>query len=108
MKQLISKSIFYIMRICIFRLIRIVIFQMDGNYTKGQRLFLETLDGTVEGSFYSIDPGHNKLTLNKLMLHPSGRQVDGMNHYYRNEIINSEYIMVFTVLLCHRVLYVIN
>ncbi|KAJ9594934.1 hypothetical protein L9F63_013750 [Diploptera punctata] len=60
---------------------------MDENYTKDQRLFLETLDGSVEGTFHSIDPGHNKITLKKLVIHPSGRRLDGMYHYYRNEVL---------------------
>lgn len=61
---------------------------MDENYNKDQRLFLETLDGSVEGTFHSMDPAHNKLTLRKVVLHPSGRQMDGMYHYYRNEVLN--------------------
>ncbi|KDR13862.1 piRNA biogenesis protein EXD1 [Zootermopsis nevadensis] len=61
---------------------------MDEDYSKGQRLFIETVTGTVEGVFHSKDPGHNKLTLNKVILHPSGRKIQGLYHYYRNEIIS--------------------
>ncbi|XP_069678987.1 piRNA biogenesis protein EXD1 [Periplaneta americana] len=60
---------------------------MDEDYCKGQRLFLETLDGTVEGVFHSMDPGHNKMTLKQVILHPSGEKIDGLYHYYRNEVL---------------------
>jgi hypothetical protein len=63
---------------------------MDEDYNKGQRLFIETASGTVEGVFHSMDPGHNKLTLNKVVLHPSGREVQGLYHYYRNEVISGK------------------
>lgn len=63
---------------------------MDEDYSKGQRLFIETVTGTVEGVFHSKDPGHNKLTLNKVILHPSGRKIQGLYHYYRNEIISGK------------------
>jgi len=43
---------------------------MDAEYTKGQRLFVVTQDGTLEGVFCSLDPGHNRLTLTKVVLHP--------------------------------------
>lgn len=59
---------------------------MDEDYSKGQRLFVETIDGTVEGVFHSMDPGHNKMTLKQVVLHPSGKKVDGFYHYYRNEV----------------------
>lgn len=61
---------------------------MDQDYTKGQRLFVETAVGTVEGVFHSMDPGRNKLTLNKVVLHPSGKKIEGLYHYYRNEVIS--------------------
>jgi hypothetical protein len=63
---------------------------MDQDYTKGQRLFVETGVGMVEGVFHSMDPGHNRLTLNKVILHPSGKKIDGLYHYYRNEVISGK------------------
>lgn len=65
---------------------------MDGQYSKGQRLLVETTVGTVEGVFYSMDPGHNRLTLTKVVLHPSGKKRDGFYHYYRNEVITGKCI----------------
>jgi hypothetical protein len=65
---------------------------MDQDYTKGHRLFVETTVATVEGVFHSMDPGHNKLTLNKVILHPSGKKMEGLYHYYRNEVISGELV----------------
>jgi exonuclease 3'-5' domain-containing protein 1 len=61
---------------------------MDAEYSKGQRLFVETNVGTLEGVFYSMDPGHNRLTLNEVVLHPSGKKMEGFSHYYKSEVIN--------------------
>jgi len=61
---------------------------MDAEYTKGQRLFVVTQDGTLEGVFYSLDPGHNRLTLTEVVLHPSGKKMEGFSHYYRSEVIS--------------------
>jgi hypothetical protein len=60
---------------------------MDAEYSKGQRLFVETNIGTLEGVFYSMDPGHNRLTLTEV-LHSSGKKVEGFSHYYRSEVIS--------------------
>jgi len=61
---------------------------MDAEYSKGQRLFVETNVGTLEGVFYSMDPGHNRLTLTEVVLHPSGKKMEGFSHYYKNEVIS--------------------
>jgi exonuclease 3'-5' domain-containing protein 1 len=61
---------------------------MDEEYTKGQRLFVETNIGTLEGIFYSMDPGHNRLTLTEVVLHPSGKKMEGFSHYYKSEVIS--------------------
>jgi hypothetical protein len=61
---------------------------MYAEYTKGQRLFVVTQDGTLEGVFYSLDPGHNRLTLTEVVLHPSGKKMEGFSHYYRSEVIS--------------------
>jgi hypothetical protein len=60
---------------------------MDAEYSKGQKLFIVTQVGTLEGVFYSCDPGHNRLTLTDVVLHPSGKKMEGFSHYYRNEVI---------------------
>ena len=60
---------------------------MDAEYSKGHRLFVVTQDGTLEGVFYSLDPGHNTLTLTEVVLHPSGKKLEGFSHYYRSEVI---------------------
>jgi hypothetical protein len=65
---------------------------MDGEYRKGQRLFVETRVGNLEGVFYTIDPGHNRLTLTEVVLQPSGKKMEGLIHYYKNEIISGKYI----------------
>jgi hypothetical protein len=65
---------------------------MDAKYTKGQRLFVETKVGNLEGVFYSMDPGHNRLTLTEVVLQPSGEKMEGWAHYYRNEIISGKFI----------------
>jgi exonuclease 3'-5' domain-containing protein 1 len=61
---------------------------MDAEYSKGQRLFVETKVGTLEGVFYSMDRGHNRLTLTEVVLHPSGKKMEGFSHYYRSEVIS--------------------
>jgi hypothetical protein len=61
---------------------------MDAEYSKGQRLFVVTQVGTLEGVFYSLDPGHNRLTLTDVVLHPSGKKMEGFSHYYRSEVIS--------------------
>ena len=61
---------------------------MDAEYSKGQRLFVETNLGTLEGVFYSMDPGHNRLTMTEVVLHPSGKKREGFSHYYKGEVIN--------------------
>jgi len=61
---------------------------MDAEYSKGQRLFVVTNVGTLEGVFYSMDPGHNRLTLTEVVLHPSGKKMDGFSHYYKSEVIS--------------------
>jgi hypothetical protein len=43
---------------------------------------------TLEGVFYSLDPGHNKLTLTEVVLHPSAKKIKGFSHYYRSEVIS--------------------
>jgi len=65
---------------------------MDAEYVKGQRLYVETNNGTLEGLFYSVDPDHNRLTLTEVVLHPSGEKIDGFSHYYKNEVIYSKFI----------------
>jgi exonuclease 3'-5' domain-containing protein 1 len=59
---------------------------MDAEYSKGQRLFVQTDDGTLEGVFYSMDPSHNRLTLTEVVLHPSGKKMEGFSHYYKSEV----------------------
>jgi len=61
---------------------------MDAEYSKGQRLFVVTQVGTLEGVFYSLDPGHNRLTLTEVVLHPSAKKIEGFSHYYGNEVIS--------------------
>jgi len=61
---------------------------MDAEYSKGQRLLVVTQDGTFEGVFYFMDRGHNRLTLTDVVLHPSGKKMEGFSHYYRNEVIS--------------------
>jgi exonuclease 3'-5' domain-containing protein 1 len=61
---------------------------MDAEYSKGQRLFVETKDGTLEGVFYFMDAGHNRLTLTEVVLHPSGKKMEGFSHYYKSEVIS--------------------
>jgi exonuclease 3'-5' domain-containing protein 1 len=61
---------------------------MDAEYSKGQRLFVETNVGTLEGVFFSMDSGHNRLTLKEVVLHPSGKKMEGFSHYYKNEVIS--------------------
>jgi len=61
---------------------------MDAEYSKGQRLFVVTQVGTLEGVFYSLDPGHNRLTLTEVVLHPSAKKIEGFSHYYRSEVIS--------------------
>lgn len=61
---------------------------MDAEYSKGQRLFVVTRVGTLEGVFYSSDPGHNRLTLTDVVLHPSVKKMEDFRHYYRNEVIS--------------------
>jgi hypothetical protein len=65
---------------------------MDAEYSKGQRLLVETTVGTVEGVFYCMDPGHNRLTLTKVVLQPSGKKIEGFYHYYRNEVVSGKFI----------------
>jgi hypothetical protein len=38
--------------------------------------------------FYSLDPGHNRLTLTEVVLHPSAKEIEGFSHYYRSEVIS--------------------
>jgi hypothetical protein len=73
---------------------------MDAEYSKGQRLFVETTVGTVEGVFCSMDSGHNRLTLTKVVLHPSGKTIQGRYHYYRNEVISGKFISACTCVKC--------
>ena len=61
---------------------------MDAEYSKGQRLFVVTNVETLEGVFYSMDPGHNRLTLTEVVLHPSGKKMEGFSHYYKSEVIS--------------------
>jgi exonuclease 3'-5' domain-containing protein 1 len=61
---------------------------MDAEYSKGQRLVVVTKVGTLEGVFYSMDRGHNRLTLTEVVLHPSGKKMEGFSHYYRSEVIS--------------------
>jgi exonuclease 3'-5' domain-containing protein 1 len=61
---------------------------MDAEYSKGQRLIVETNGGTLEGVFYSMDAGRNRLTLTEVVLHPSGMKVEGFSHYYKSEVIS--------------------
>jgi hypothetical protein len=65
---------------------------MDAKYVKGQRLYVETNNENLEGLFYSMDPAHNRLTLTEIVLHPSGKKIDGFRHYYKNEVIYSKFI----------------
>jgi hypothetical protein len=65
---------------------------MDAEYRKGQRLFVETKVGNLEGVFCSMDPGHNRLTLTEVVLQPSGDKVEGFSHYYKNEVISGKFI----------------
>jgi hypothetical protein len=65
---------------------------MDGVYSKGQRLFVETKVGNLEGVFYSMNPGHKRLTLTEVVLQPSGEKMEGFRHYYKNEIISGKFI----------------
>jgi len=66
---------------------------MDAEYSKGQRLFVETKVGNLEGVFYSMDAGHNRLTLTEVVLQPSGKKMKGIRHYYRNEVISGKFCM---------------
>jgi len=61
---------------------------MDAEYSKGQRLFVVTNVGNLEGIFYSMDRRHNRLTLTEVVLHPSGKKMDGFSHYYKSEVIS--------------------
>ena len=61
---------------------------MNAEYSKGQRLFVVTNVGTLEGVFYSMDQCHNRLTLTEVVLHPSGKKMDGFSHYYKSEVIS--------------------
>ena len=65
---------------------------MDAEYRKGQRLFVETKVGNLEGVFYSMDPRHNRLTLTEVVLQPSGEKMEDFRHYYKNEVISSKFI----------------
>jgi hypothetical protein len=65
---------------------------MDAKYSKGQRLFVETIFGNLEGVFYSMDQGHNRLTLTEVVLRSSGEKREGFTHYYRNEVISGKFI----------------
>jgi hypothetical protein len=69
---------------------------MDAEFRKGQRLFVETKVGNLEGVFYSMDPGHNRLTLTEVVLQPSGEKMEGFSHYYKNEVISGKFI-------CHHI-----
>jgi hypothetical protein len=44
--------------------------------------------GPLEGVFYSLDPGRNRLALTEVVLHPSGKKMEGFSHYYRSEVIS--------------------
>jgi hypothetical protein len=70
---------------------------MDAEYSRGQRLFVETNSGNLEGVFYYMDAGHNRLTLTQVVLHQSGKKQEGFRHYYRNEVINGKFIYVCEV-----------
>jgi hypothetical protein len=65
---------------------------MDAEYRKGQRLLVETTVGVLEGVFYSMDPGHNRLTLTEVVLPPSDKKIEGFSHYYKNEVISGKFI----------------
>jgi hypothetical protein len=65
---------------------------VDAKYSKGQRLFVETKVGNLEGVFYSMNPGQNRLTLTEVVLQPSGEKREGFTHYYRNEVISGKFI----------------
>lgn len=61
---------------------------MDAEYEKGERLLVETIFGTLDGIFHSMGSGHNRLTLTEVVLHTSGRKMEGFSHYYKNEVIS--------------------
>jgi hypothetical protein len=63
---------------------------MDAEYRKGQRLFVKTKVGNLEGVFYSMNPSHNRLTLTEVVLQPSGEKMEGFSHYYKNEVISGK------------------
>jgi len=66
---------------------------MDAEYSKGQRLFVETTFGNFEGIFYSMDRGHNRLTLTEIVLQPSGEKMEGFRHFYRNQVISGKFCL---------------
>jgi len=65
---------------------------MDAKYSKGQRLFVETNFGNLEGVFYSLNPRQNRLTLTEVVLQPSGAKREGFTHCYRDEVISGKFI----------------
>jgi hypothetical protein len=65
---------------------------MDAEYVKGQRVYVQTKYENLEGTFYSMDPGHNRLTLTEVVLHPSGEKIKGFSHYYKNDINCGKFI----------------
>ena len=69
---------------------------MDAEYSKGQRLFVETSTGNLEGVFYFMDRGHNRLTLTEVVRQPLGEKMEGFRHYYRNEVISGKcYVNIY-------------
>jgi hypothetical protein len=66
---------------------------MDAEYGRGQRLFVETKFGNLEGVFYSKNAGQNRLTLTEVVLQASGEKMEGFRHYYKNEVISGKFCM---------------
>jgi len=66
---------------------------MDAEYSRGQRLFVETTFGNLEGIFHYMDRSHNRLTLIKSVNHKSGEKMEGFLHCYRNEVISGKFCM---------------
>jgi len=65
---------------------------MAAKYSKGQRLFVETNFGNLEGVFHSMNPHLNRLTLTEVVLQPSGKKREGFTHCYRKEVFGGKFI----------------
>jgi len=73
---------------------------MDAEYSRGQRLYVETNTHNLEGIFYSMDTGHDVITLTDVVLHPSEEKKEGFCHFHRGEVMYGKFYVNIYSYIC--------